>query len=167
MEVIQPNEFKEAFDAAFLVNRKYLWWNSKKRRTAQMITYIYHTIADIFPKVEVDYEYNKIDCVFFKENESINNDNIFVAIEHENDVRGISTELNSFKKYNYPLNVLITYTEHRDLYLIDPHSELMNSIKGVLLLILNPKGYWPDEHQRGDRIPWEYFIWSNGKLEKI
>ena len=79
----------------------------------------------------------------------------------------IGTELTNFAQHNFPLNVLITYTGNRSEYLIKRHSALMSSITGELRLILNPETYWPDSHQRGLRIPWEYYLWSNGGLRYI
>src|SRR5207248_2472319 len=107
-----------------LVNRKYLFWNSRNRRTAQMMAYIYRTIADSFPGLDIEYEHANIDAVLYRDNLSA----IEVAIEHENDVAGIGTEFTNFAQHNFPLNVLITYTGNRSEYLIKRHSALMSSI---------------------------------------
>jgi hypothetical protein len=47
--MVSHQEFKQAFEAAFLVNRRHLLWNSASRRTAYMMAYIYRTLADSFP----------------------------------------------------------------------------------------------------------------------
>ncbi len=64
--MISPQEFKQAFEAAFLVNRRWLLWNTAPRRTAYMNAYIYRTLANSFPGTEVEYEYENIDAVLYK-----------------------------------------------------------------------------------------------------
>jgi hypothetical protein len=46
---ITAEDFVDAFNAAFIVNRRNLRWDTQQRRTANMIAYIYRTIATSFP----------------------------------------------------------------------------------------------------------------------
>jgi zona occludens toxin (predicted ATPase) len=105
--MIGAADFKEAFEAAFTVHRRHLLWDTNSRRTAYMMAYIYRTIADCFPGVEIEYEHHDIDAVLYRD--QYDDRHIEVAIEHENDVRSISTELTNLEKYQYPLSVVITY----------------------------------------------------------
>ena len=160
---ITPYDFKQVFEAAFIVNRKYLKWDTSPRATANMIAYIYRTIANSFPGLVIEYEYNNIDVVLYRGNL----DNIKVAIEHENNVKSVATELENFRNLNIPLNVLITYTGNRDKYLVTRQKDKMNKIEKQLMLILNPeKGDQIDPNQYG-LVCWEYYIWEGGKLESV
>jgi len=54
-------------------------------------------------------------CPVANKNEDEANDtNINIAVEHENDARTIESELKKFSKFEFPLNVLITYTWEGD-----------------------------------------------------
>ncbi len=165
---ILPAEFKAAFDAAFLVNRKHLHWNTPKRRTAHMMAYIYRSIADSFPGLEIEFEHEEIDAVLHPGELA----RIEVAIEHENDVKTIGTELKNFLKHaTIPLNILITYTTAPDDYIQSRFADLMNAIIAdrtrSLMVIINPKDHWPDSYRKGENILWEHYIWLDGKLNML
>ena len=104
--MVSPQEFKQAFEAAFLVNRKRLLWSSSQRRTAYMMAYIYRMLADSFPGLEVECEWENIDAVLYQSNaiDRFTNDDVVIAVEHENDVRVISTELTNFANHKFPLS---------------------------------------------------------------
>jgi hypothetical protein len=93
--LIKPTDFKAAWEASFLVNRRHLLWNSSKRRTAYMAAYIYRTVAECFPGIGIEYEYNDIDAVLYRVGSDDIASSIEVAIEHENDVRTIATEVHN------------------------------------------------------------------------
>jgi hypothetical protein len=160
---VTPQEFKAAFQAAFLVNRKHLLWDTKNRRTAHMIAYIYRTIADSFPGLDIEYEHAGMDAVLYHETLS----NIEVAIEHENNVTTIATEISNFAQQAAPLSVLVTYTGNRGMYLLLRHSVTTDALRGQLLLILNPEDKWPDSYRRGDVVPWDFYLYSSGRLDLI
>jgi hypothetical protein len=165
---ITPTDFKQAFEAAFIVNRRQLHWDTGPRRTANMLAHIYRTIANSFPGLDIEYEHNKIDAVLYRDNL----DCIDVAIEHENDIKTIATELGNFAKNNFPLNVLITYTGCRNEYIINRQSENMNALSDRLLLILNPEHLNPWNGEQNDPnqhnlVLWEYFLWTKNGLEKL
>lgn len=168
---ITPIDFKQAFEAAFIVNRRHLRWDTGPRRTANMLAHIYRTIANSFPEVEIEYEYDKIDAVLYRGNL----DCIDVAIEHENNVRTIETELNNFARHNFPLNVLITYTGYREKYLIIRQSSNMQALSNRLLIILNPEqnGPWnkkdggQQDVSRHNLVLWECFLWTGNDLEPL
>ncbi len=98
-------------------------------------------------------EYNKIDAVFSQEdsqnppsNEPLTitpHDNIIcIAVEHENKVRTIETELKNFVASAYPLNILITYissTEKRGYWIFDnpQYQNYFKSPQGRLLVIID------------------------------
>lgn len=165
---ITPNDFKQAFEAAFIVNRRHLYWDTGPRRTANMLAHIYRTIANSFPKIDIEYEHNKIDAVLYR----ASLDHIDVAIEHENDVKTIETELAKFAENNFPLNVLITYTGCRDEYIINRQSGNMTALSDRLLIILNPEHINPWNGEQNDLnqhnlVLWEYFLWTKNGLEKL
>jgi hypothetical protein len=141
-KMVSPQEFKRAFEAAFLINRKHLLWNSSQRRTAYMMAYIYRTLADSFPGMEVEYEYKNIDAVLYQSSaiNRLTDENVVVAVEHENDVRTISTELTNFANHKFPLNVLISYTGNRHEYILSRHSKTLETIYGQMLFILYRDG---------------------------
>jgi hypothetical protein len=128
-----------------------------------MIAYIYRTIGDSFPGLDIEYEHAAMDAVLYHETLS----NIEVAIEHENDVTTISTEISNFVRQAAPLSVLVTYTGNREEYLLLRHGGAMNAVRGQLLLILNPEDKWPDSHQRGNAVPWDFYLYSSGRLDPI
>jgi hypothetical protein len=165
---ITPSDFKEAFEAAFIVNRRMLHWDKPRRRTANMIAYIYRTIANSFPEIEIEYEYSNIDAVFYRGDLN----NIEVGIEHENSVSKIGTELNNFAKHHFPLNVLITYTGWRAQYIVNRQSNNMNRLCDRLMLILNPENLDPWSGKQTDpsqhnKVVWEYFVWTSNGLQEI
>lgn len=160
--MINPKEFKEAFNAAFLVHRKNLLWDTMINRTSNMMAYIYRTVADCFPEVKIEYEYNGLDAVLLRDN----GDKI-VALEHENDVADINVELNNFNNNDFPLNVLITYTGNRTKWILTPHSKLLNDIKGTVMFILPPEKQNFKEHKLGERLEWEYLIYDGNELKMI
>ena len=167
--MVSPQEFKQAFEAAFLVNRKHLLWNSSSRRTAYMMAYIYRTLADSFPGMEIEYEFENIDAILYQSSatDRFTDDDVVVAIEHENDGRTISTELTNFANHKFPLNVLISYTGNRNEYILRRHSKTLETIYGQMLFILYPEGRLPELHARGERIHWDYLLYSDGGLRAI
>lgn len=160
---ITPEDFKQAFEAAFIVNRGHLRWDTSKRKTANMLAHIYRYVASSFPVTKIEYEHNSIDAVLYRNDL----EHIDVAIEHENDVRTIENELDNFAKYNFPLNVLITYTGARDGYL-NKHSAKMNVLCDRLLVIVNPEQccmqHDPDKH---NLVLWEYLLWTKNGFQKL
>ncbi len=177
IEKITPNDFEEAFKAAFLVNRKKIHWNSATRRTGFMEACIYPTMSDCFPGVEFAYEHDGIDAVLYKSNDTgkkPEDEDILVAIEHENVVSDIGTELSHFKESKLPnaLNVLITYTGSIKEY-IYPHLDLMIGLRNNFLLILyselEEKGVEKgvNKHERGEIIDWEFFTYKELLEEKV
>jgi hypothetical protein len=168
-----PQEFKEAFDAAFLINRKHLLWDSAKSKTACMTAYIYRTIADSFYDLEIEHEHKGIDAVLYRNSmgKIISHDKVEVAIDHENDVRSIGKELWNFAQHDFPLNVLITYTAEKEKHIITPHSEIMNKItsgNSKLMVILYPEHGWPGSYKaRGDRIRFGYYTYENETLNPV
>jgi hypothetical protein len=146
-----------------------LLWNSSQRRTAYMMAYIYRMLADSFPGMEVEYEWENIDAVPYQSNaiDRFTNDDVVIAIEHENDVRAISTELTNFANHKFPLNVLISYTGNRNGYVLSRHSKTLETIYGQVLFILYPEGRLPEHHERGERIHWDYLLYSDGVLRAI
>jgi hypothetical protein len=168
-KMVNPQEFKQAFEAAFLVNRKHILWNSSQRRTAYMMAYIYRTLADSFPGIEVEYEYKNIDAVLYQSSaiNRLTDEDVVVAVEHENDGRAISTELTNFANHKFPLDVLISYTGNRNEYILSRHSKTLENIYGQMLFILYPEGRLPEHHERGERIHWDYLLYSDGVLRVI
>jgi hypothetical protein len=81
-----------------------------------MMAYIYRTLADSFPGIEVEYEYKNIDAVLYQSSaiNRLTDEDVVVAVEHENDGRAISTELTNFANHKFPLDVLISYTGNRN-----------------------------------------------------
>jgi len=119
--------------------------------------------------MEVEYEWENIDAVLYQSN-AINrftNDDVVIAIEHENDVRVISTELTNFANHKFPLNVLISYTGNRHEYILSRHSKTLETIYGQMLFILYPEGRLPEHHERGERIHWDYLLYNDGVLRAI
>jgi hypothetical protein len=168
--VITPKDFKQAFEAAFIVNRAHLRWDTSRRRTANMIAYIYRTLANSFPDTNVEHEYGEyqIDAVLYRNDF----EHIDVGIEHENDVKSVAKELDNFAKHNFPLNVLITYTGDKNHFLINNQSEKMNQLCDRLLVIVNPEnhGWWNDEQKdqsQHNLILWEYWLWTKNGFVSV
>lgn len=164
MKIITATDFKEAFQAAFIANRKHLLWNTNARRTALMTAYIYRTIADSFTGIDIEYEHNKIDAVLYGQNEHPSK--ALVAMEHENNVQSISHELSNLHALNCPLSVVITYTGLREEYLLSRQKAITSKFSdSALLLIVNKEDWSPNSHKRGEEIPWEFFITRGGELQ--
>ena len=163
--MVNPKEFKEAFESAFIVNRKHLLWDTMKRRTAYMTAYIYRTVADCFPGINIEYEFKDIDAVLYKGDiDKPEYKNIEVAIEHENDVATIGKELTNFQKSSFPSNVLyvlITYTGNKIEWILKPHSKLLDEIKGPVMFIIPPENCNLKYHKRGSIIKWKYLLYEN------
>lgn len=162
---ISAQDFKEAYQAAFISNRRHLLWNTKLRRTAHMTAYIYRTIADSFPGIEIEYEHRDIDAVLYAQ--SGTPDDIIVAMEHENNVQSISTELKNLCALNCPLSVIVTYTGLRNEYLQRHLAAMERFSDGTLLFVINAESWNADTHKRGKSIPWEFLLWSGGELVAI
>jgi hypothetical protein len=106
---ISPELFRDAFIAAFKINRHLIKFTTNRQRTSHMISHIYRTIAD-YLDLNIDYEYQTIDTVFYsREAKEVNEETIKVAIEHENGPNTAHAELRKLVSYNFPLSVLITY----------------------------------------------------------
>jgi hypothetical protein len=57
---ISPELFRDAFIAAFKINRRLIKFDTNRQRTSHMVSHIYRTIAD-YLDLSVDYEYQSID----------------------------------------------------------------------------------------------------------
>jgi hypothetical protein len=157
--MIGAADFKEAFEAAFTVHRRHLLWDTNPRRTAYMMAYIYRTIADYFPGVEIEYEHHGVDAVLYRD--QYDDEHIEVAIEHENRVETISTELTNLGQYQYPLNVVITYTGNAEIWIRERMLSQLEVWRQPLLVIYpaleSPPIY---QHRRGDKIRWDYLLYE-------
>jgi hypothetical protein len=159
--VISPANFQEAFEAAFLVHRRQLLWDTNPRRTAYMMAYIYRTIADCFPGVEIEYEHHDIDAVLYRE--QCDDDHIEVAIEHENRVETVSKELTNLGRRQYPLSVVITYTGNADTWIRQRMQPLLETWMHPLLVIYPAMESSPiHQHRRGDPVRWDYLLHEQG-----
>jgi hypothetical protein len=106
---ISPELFRDAFIAAFKINRRLIEFTINRQRTNHMISHIYRTIVD-YLDLNIDYEYQTIDTVFYsRQAKEVTEDTIKVAIEHENGPNTAHAELRKLVSYNFPLSVLITY----------------------------------------------------------
>ncbi len=162
---ISPENFKEAFLASFVANRRHLLWDTKARRTAQMTAYVYRTIADCFGETEIEYEYRDIDAIIY--NICASPEEAVVAIEHENHVQSIGKELANLLAFNRQLSVVITYTGLRSEYL-GRHMDVISQFgDGKLMLVVNREDWNPDSHKRGNPIPWEFLVYRGGNLVSI
>jgi len=166
VKVINHIEFKKAFEAAFMIHKRSVWWDTDKRRTAYMESHIYRTIG-AYLDLEVEYEYKNIDAVFYNKGSKkgyfreIDEKDILIAVEHENDVKRIREELKSFEKNNYGLNILITYTGNYKEYINKRQIDIIKQIKGEILIIINriPQ----KDFEFGKNIPWEYHLFNKNK----
>jgi hypothetical protein len=160
--MVSPADFQEAFAAAFTVHRRHLLWDQPRRRMANMTAYIYRTIAECFPGIEIEYEHKCIDAVLYRG--SCDDAHIEVAIEHENDLTKIEQEITNLQHYPYPLNVVITYCGNVDLWIYGHMTGLLTHTAWTqpLLVIyaVEPPSIW--EHRRGDKIPWASLLYEQG-----
>jgi hypothetical protein len=159
--VISPADFKEAFEAAFIVHRRHLLWDTNPRRTAYMMAYIYRTIAGCFPGMEIEYEHQYIDAVLYRQ--WCDDDHIEVAIEHENRVETVSKELINLGRHQYPISVVITYTGNADIWIRKGMRPFLETWRHPLLVIY-PAAESPPihQHRRGDPIRWDYVLYEQG-----
>ncbi len=167
--------FKRAFEAAFKINRHTIKWNTNQQRTSHMVSHIYRTIAD-YLDLSVEYEHKSIDTVFYPRDAKQPDDRIIqVAVEHENNPNVAHNELNRLaNSFNYPLNVIITYTWDgmQEGKAVNPnfHSEWFAKRFGGILascssagqfLIIVPKDVISDEQI------WYYYLYDNGAFTQI
>lgn len=156
---ISLREFAEAFSSSFVVNRGVLRWDTKQLRTAHMTAYIYRTLAGCFPGAEVRYEHDGIDAALFSDGK------LEVAMEHENDVLTIATELKALLRIGAPLSVLVTYTGGREEYLKNRHKAAFADFADEqLLIIVNREDWVWSRHKPGEPIPWEFLTLRNREL---
>ena len=124
-----------------------------------MMAYIYRTIADCFPGIEIEYEHYGIDAVLYRDR--YDDAHIEVAIEHENRVETISKELTNLQKYQYPLSVVITYTGNADIWIrqrmLPPLEAWMQPLLVIYPALESPPIY---RHCRGDKIRWDYLLYG-------
>jgi hypothetical protein len=164
--MIGAADFKEAFEAAFTVHRRHLLWDTNARRTAYMMAYIYRTIADCFPGIEIEYEHHDIDAVLYRD--QYDDEHVEVAIEHENRVETVSKELTNLGRHQYPLNVVITYTGNADIWICQRMHPLLETWTHPLLVIYpameSPPIY---QHRRGDPIHWDYLLHERGAWQPL
>jgi len=171
---MDPHLFKSAFIAAFKINRYFIKWKTNKQRTSHMISHIYRTVSD-YLYLDTEYEYNKIDVVFFERKyEDANDSNIVIAVEHENYGASAHNELKKLADKDYPMNVVITYLydgmkdgvlvhpNFRDDYLRQHFIPILNTKKssGKFMIIVNDKVV--DNEQC-----WLYYLYDNGSFKVI
>jgi len=169
---INPKEFKKAFEAAFMIHKRSIWWDTDKRRTSYMESHIYRTIG-AYLDLEVEYEYKNIDAVFYDKGNKkgyyreIDEKDILIAVEHENDVKTIKEELKGFTNNNYGLNVLITYTGNREEYIDRRHRDIIETIKGEILIIIH--SIPQKDFEFGKDISWKYYSFKKdeGKFDLL
>lgn len=159
---ISPSEFAAAFGASFIVNRAVLRWDTSARRTASMTAYIYRTLAGCLPAVQLEHEFEGIDAVLLRDGQPL------VAIEHENNVLTIATELKALRRLGAPLSVLVTYTGARAAYLHARHAEEVATFTdSSLLVVVNREDWTCASHKVGDEVPWEFLTVEGGKLKSL
>jgi hypothetical protein len=56
---------------------------------------------------------------------------------------------------------------NRNEYILSRHSKTLEIIYGQMLFILYPVGRLPELHARGERIHWDYLLYSDGGLRAI
>ena len=106
---ISPELFRDAFVAAFKINRHFIRWSTPRQRTSHMVSHIYRTIAD-YLDLTIEYEYNSLDAVFYdRDAEKPDARTVRIAVEHENRTNLAHDEVWGLVNHNFPLSVLITY----------------------------------------------------------
>lgn len=91
---------------------------------------------------------------------------ICFAIEHENKVAIIESELSNFVASTYPLNILVTYvgsTEARGSWIFDKpqYQNYFRNLQGRLLVVIDDDMnllYDLSFHKRGQPLHWSFFF---------
>jgi hypothetical protein len=127
-----------------------------------MTAYIYRTLAGCFPGAQLAYEHDGIDAVMLRGQE------LDVAIEHENNVLTIATELKALRRVAAPLSVLITYTGGRAEYLHERHKASLSEFADeTLLVIVNREDWLWFKHQPGEEVAWDFLLVRDGVLQPM
>jgi len=166
---VTPYLFKDAFIAAFQMNKQSLiWTDDRVLKTSVMQSYIYHAIAKSL-NMYLICELEHLDATFFYE-EVVQHciktgigypepKYIQVALEHEINATSSHNEMTKLVKLNCPLNVLITYREY-DQYSwltkkFSSNLSTLNGDAGEFLVILPRQEPSVELSQR-----WNYFVWD-------